>query len=115
MSVTTLIISAWLSVVALALGVAQRPGRASCAAGWHHNGVGPSGLFACTPNPVGDPDWDGTWRRPDRSSVPSGFLLGKIYCTNGATPIVVSARVVGCQRGSSRGSSSDASTTVSGE
>jgi hypothetical protein len=75
-----------------------QPTHASCPHGWHHNGVRVSGDFMCERAPVGDPDQDGVWGRPDHSVVPSGLLPGKVYCTGGAHPIVVNERVVGCQR-----------------
>jgi len=75
-----------------------RPHHAACPGHWHNNGIRPSGEFLCTQNPVGDPDYDGTYGRPDRSVVPSGCLYGRLHCTGGQHPIVVDDRTVGCQR-----------------
>jgi hypothetical protein len=96
--VLLLVASFWISVMCLSVGVFARPHRARCPERWHNNGIRPSGFFVCTRNPIGDPDWDGTWQRPDRSVVPAGFLVGIIYCTGGMRPIVVDDRTVGCQR-----------------
>lgn len=92
----------FLSLVIVGAGWFMHPDHAACPMRWHNNGIRPSGEFECTRNPVGDPDWDGTYwdgvQRPDRSRVPTGELRGRIYCTGGMHPIVVSDRVLGCQR-----------------
>ncbi len=72
--------------------------RMHCPVGWHNNGIRPTGQFECTRVPVGDPEWDGTWLRPERGHVPAGELRSRIHCTNGFQPIVVNERTVGCQR-----------------
>lgn len=90
--------SAIANVVVLCIAMALHPAAGRCPRGWHHDGVRRSGAFACTHDPVGDPDWDGTHGRPDRSVVPPGELRGRVYCTGGAAPIVVDDRAVGCQR-----------------
>lgn len=86
------------SLVVMAIAMVTRPTSAACPAGMHNNGIRPSGRFECLFAPTGDPDADGTWRRPDRSTVRPGELAGRIYCTGGAHAIVVDDRVVGCQR-----------------
>lgn len=92
-------------VLALALTVAitvlaflHHPTRAACPTGWIAQGVDPSGVFCCTPAPVGDPNFDGTFGHPDRSVQPPGVVCGRIYCTGGARPIAIGALTVGCQR-----------------
>lgn len=87
----------FVSMVIL-VAFALRPSHARCPKHWHNNGVRPSGVFTCTRNPFGDPDWDWSLHRPDRSTVPPGKIWGRIYCTNGHVPIVVNDRTVGCQR-----------------
>lgn len=88
------LVSLWLIIAAAVYG----PTSASCPATWHHDGIRPTGSFQCVRGPVGDPDWDGTWMRPERGVVPPGVLRARIYCTNGTEPIVVNERTVGCQR-----------------
>ncbi len=67
-------------------------------------GVQRDGSFRCWPNVVGDPDWDGTWHREERSTQPAGGVDMRVVCTGGALPIVVTERdgradrTVGCQR-----------------
>lgn len=91
----------WLmSLGLLGLACIVRPDRARCPAGYDlRTGIRADGRFACWPHPVGDPEWDGTWRRPERARQPDGVLESRIWCTGGARPIVVNARTVGCQRG----------------
>lgn len=88
-----------LTLLAMAGSALCRPSRATCPAGYDlRTGIRRSGDFQCWPHPVGDPEWDGTWRRPDRSVQPDGVIRSRIYCTGGASPIVVDYRTVGCQR-----------------
>lgn len=62
-------------------------------------GVRRDGRFECWPHPVGDPEWDGTWRRsPDRSTQSDAIVRNRIICTGGAHPIVIDYKTVGCQR-----------------
>lgn len=62
-------------------------------------GVRPDGHYECLAHPVGDPEWDGTWRRsPDRSEQPSGIVEGRIWCQLGSRAVVVDYRTVGCAR-----------------
>jgi len=75
----------------------HRPTRMSCLDKWMHDGVRTDGSFVCRPVPIGDPDYDGTWQRPDRSTQPPGEIRARIYCS-GACPIVIDGRTVGCQR-----------------
>lgn len=77
------------------------PASARCPVGYDlRTGIRPWGAFECWPHPVGDPDWDGTWRRsPDRSTQPAGVIHGRIYCTGGGRPVVADdGATVGCQR-----------------
>jgi len=74
------------------------PSDISCPPHWHAEGVRLDGLGSCAPNPVGDPDWDGTWLRPDRSTQPPGRIWYRIYCTGGESPVVRDdGMTVGCQ------------------
>lgn len=77
--------SVFLAAAAFVGAAVYRPVRAACPPAWHHDGVRRSGAFECTRSPVGD-----TW--------PPGRLEGRIYCTGGTVPVVVTERVVGCQR-----------------
>lgn len=86
-----------LSALVLVAGMALRPARARCPQGFHNDGVRlETGRFDCR-RPPGKPDWTGTG--PDLGVVPPGTLSGRIYCTGGTSPVVVSERIVGCQRG----------------
>lgn len=76
-----------------------RPTHFICPLGWHDDGASRDGQFTCTRRPVGPLDWDGTYLRPERSTVPPGQIRGQIYCTGGSMPVVISDRAVGCQRG----------------
>lgn len=62
-------------------------------------GVRRDGSFECWPHPTGDDGADGTYGHPLCSTQSNAILRSKIYCTNGTMPIVVSDRIVGCQRG----------------
>jgi len=76
-----------------------RPRTARCPVGFDlRTGVRSDGRFACWPHPVGDPRYDGTWGRPERSVQPPWVIESQLYCTGGTRPIVVDARTVGCQR-----------------
>jgi hypothetical protein len=71
---------------------------ASCPVGYDlRTGIRRSGHFECWPTPIGDPDYDGTWQRPERSVQSDGVLESRIFCTSGQQPIIVDARTVGCQ------------------
>lgn len=86
------------TVLVLCLAMATQPRRASCPVGWYVNGIRPTGSFECRPIPIGNPDYDGTWGKPDRSIERPGAILGRLYCTGGTHPIVRNERTVGCQR-----------------
>lgn len=90
------------SVLLLCIAMCKQPRAARCPSGWFVHGIRPSGYFECLRVPGGDPEYDGTWGRPDRSIDRLGFLRSRIYCTNGTHPVVVledrQARTVGCQR-----------------
>jgi len=88
------------SIAVLAIAAVCRPARARCPIGYDlRTGIRRDGRFACWPNPVGDPEWDGTWQRPERGKQPDGIIHGRIYCTGGAQPITgTDGRTVGCQR-----------------
>lgn len=89
-----------LQVLALAFWVrAACADRAQCPTGHDlRMGIRSTGDFECWPTPVGNPEWDGTFQRPDRSVQPRHVTAGRIYCTNGARPIVIDYRTVGCTR-----------------
>lgn len=93
-------VSLVVSLALLALAAVVRPHRARCPVGMDlRTGIRQDGSFECWAHPVGDPEWDGTWRRsPDRSVQPAWQFVGQIYCTGGARPLVVDERTVGCQR-----------------
>ena len=87
-----------LSLGVLALSCATRPTGVRCPPGHDlRTGIRRDGRFACWPVPVGDPNWDGVYGRPDRSVQPEGVVEGRIWCTGGALPIVVDARTVACE------------------
>jgi hypothetical protein len=86
-----------LSMLILSAGLYFRPHHAQCPERWHHDGVRRSGHFACTRNPVGDPDYDGTFGKPDRSRVPAGEIRGRVYCAYPRFPVVVDERTVQCR------------------
>ncbi len=92
------LLAAIASLLVAASTTCCEPQRGGCPAGWHHDGVRRDGRYECVRAPIGSMDDDGTWGRPDRSRVPPGIVRSRIYCTGGAVPIVVSERVVGCQR-----------------
>jgi hypothetical protein len=89
-----------VSIAILAIASVSRPSRARCPAGYDlRTGIRRDGRYQCWPHPVGDPEWDGTWQRPERGTQPNGILEGRIYCTGGARPIARDdGRTVGCQR-----------------
>lgn len=81
---------------------AARPVSWHTATGWYMEGVGtgearPAGAFSMRPAPAGNPDADGTHGHPDTTPFDERVLIGRIYCTGGATPHV-SAHSVWCQR-----------------
>lgn len=92
------VVSLLATIALLCISMVMRPTHARCPIGWYVNGVRPSGGFQCLRAPTGDPDYDGTWGHPDRTIDHPGDLRGRIYCTGGATPIVVDDRAVGCMR-----------------
>lgn len=87
-----------LTLVLQVLAMLVTPARATCPSGHYVNGIRPSGAFSCLPTPVGDPEYDGTYGKPDRSVQPPGELESRIYCTGGTHPVVRDHRTVGCQR-----------------
>lgn len=86
------------SVLLLCCAAATRPRVAWCPPDWYVNGVRPSGLYECRRAPGGEPLYDGAAGYPDRTVDRPGWLVGRIYCTGGSRPVVVTERVVGCQR-----------------
>ncbi len=87
-----------LFVLRLIVGWPQ-PDTATCPAGYDlRTGVRRTGWFECWPAVVGDPDYDGTWGKPERGVQPPGILSSRVYCTGGSVPIVVNQHTVGCQR-----------------
>lgn len=85
------------SIVLLIWCFLVRPTEWHTAPGWYMNGVRPDGWFEMRPAPGGNPEDDGTFGRPDVTPVDERFLVGRIWCTGGATPRV-SADSVWCQR-----------------
>jgi hypothetical protein len=86
------------SVIALCWSMAAHPRRARCPAGWYVNGIRATGEFECVRTPGGDVLYDGAGGYPDRAVDLPGRLSGRIYCTSGSLPIVVSDHAVGCMR-----------------
>lgn len=80
-----------VSLVVIANSTLARPTRATCPAGWWVNGITPAGYFACYLTEL-------TREWPPIDAEPTAVIGSRIYCTGGSHPIVVSARVVGCQR-----------------
>lgn len=79
----SVLILLWLSIT--------RPIVVKCPHGWrNYDGVRRTGDFSCAPAMTGSGENDepeSPWR-----------LQLRVYCTGGSEPIVVSERVVGCQR-----------------
>jgi len=93
------LVLALLTAWALTLSTCLRPRAARCPTGYDlRTGIRPSGEFRCHPAPVGDPEWDGTWQRPERGTQPDGWIESRIYCTGRSRGIVVNERTVGCSR-----------------
>lgn len=92
-------LSCLASIVILLSTFVTRPVAARCPGGWYINsGIRRDGSFTCAPKLSGDPLYDGAGGYPERGLEPPGILAGKIYCTGGSVPIVVSSTVVGCSR-----------------
>ena len=94
----TEVVSLLVTLIVLCVSMATQPTRARCPADWYVNGIRPTGSFECRRAPGGNPDHDGTSGRPDMTIDLPGVVLGRIYCTGGAHPVVVNERAVGCQR-----------------
>lgn len=77
----------------IAIAAVADPRRANCPAGWHVEGVRPSGATTCRRAPQIDTAEDDAHPEPD----PAYGIA--IHCTGGTSPIVVDERTVGCQRG----------------
>jgi hypothetical protein len=88
-----------VSALLLALACLVRPHHARCPASRDlRTGIRRDGRFACWSVPVGDPDYDGTFGRPDRSVQRDDAIEGRIYCGRGEVPIVaLDGRGAGCQ------------------
>ena len=87
-----------LSELLLLWCFATRPTSWRSPAGWYVEGVRPDGRLDMRPSPGGDPDDDGTWQHPDVTPDDPRAIDARIYCTGGARPVIVDARVAGCQR-----------------
>ena len=88
-----------VSLFALAISCVRRPEQATCADGWYVATLRPDGSFECEQSPPRD-ERDCT--KDLVCPQPVGESIGiqnRIYCSGGATPIVVDHRTVGCQRG----------------
>lgn len=71
--------------------------QCQCPAGTDlRTGVRRDGRFECWPAPIGDPEWDGTYDRPERSVQPVGVIPGRISCESGSQPVVSDWRTVEC-------------------
>lgn len=96
------LLAAIATVAILCVASIVRPERARCP--WDldlRTGVREDGRFECWPHPSGPPgieEWDGIQGWPERSVQPSWRLGGRVYCTDGARPIVVDYQTVGCSR-----------------
>jgi hypothetical protein len=79
-----------LTIVVLCASTVTRPRKATCPPSWHHGGVElATGGFACRRD----------FRTGDLDERPlPGAIAGRVYCTGGASPIVIDHRTVGCQR-----------------
>lgn len=87
-----------VSLVLLAIAFVLRPERARCPDGRDlRTGIRRDGHFACWSRPIGDPEWDGTFGRPDRSVQRDDAVEGRIWCGAGAVPVVVDERTVACE------------------
>lgn len=85
------------TIAVLGIGAILRPDHARCPSDWDlRTGVQRDGSFTCWPHPVGDPEWDGTWQREERSVQASWVLEGRVYCA-GRTPVVEDWQKVGCR------------------
>lgn len=93
------LIAAIATLVLLCCSYVVKPKHARCPDKHDlRTGIRPSGSFECWPNPVGSPEYDGTYGHPDRSRQSTAVVRSKIWCTSGSSPIVVNERAVGCQR-----------------
>lgn len=83
----------WASLLVLVVGACARPHRAACPPGRDLRvGVRRTGVFECWSAPAGDPDWDGTFGRPERGVQAGDSILGKIYCGPGEVPVILFRR-----------------------
>lgn len=88
-----------LSLLCLAIAALCRSTSARCPGDLDlRTGVRQDGQFACWPHPVGDPEWDGTYLRPERSVQATWVLEGRVYCTGMTRPTVVDWQTVRCSK-----------------
>lgn len=86
------------SLALLAICSVCRPTSAHCPPGMDlRTGIRLDGHYQCWSHPVGDPEWDGTWQRPERSVQGSWVLEGRIYCARNTRPVVEDWQRVGCR------------------
>lgn len=98
------ILALFVSMLLLVVTSATRPTMARCPSGFFlSEGVrtrplhgDPVGSFACERPPIGG-DTDVLTGESSARPQP-GVIRSRIYCTGGASPIVVDASTVGCQR-----------------
>lgn len=91
------VIAILLSIAVVSVCALVRPDRAECPWGWDlRTGVRHDGAFRCWPHLEGDPEWDGTWQRAERSVQAAWVLEGRVYCS-GRTPVVEDWHRVGCR------------------
>jgi len=87
------------SIVLLMISFVTRPTIVKCPDGWYaDSGVRRSGAFSCARTIVGNPDNDGVNGHPEQGVQSPARLLGKVYCTGGALPIIVDQQTVGCSK-----------------
>lgn len=68
-----------------------------CPSGYDlRTGIRVDGRYECWPHPDGDPDFDGTWQRPERGTQSMAILRGRILCPTTEDPVVLDDRRVGC-------------------
>ena len=87
-----------VSILVLATSMITMPSRAACPLRWHNEGVRPTGRYECVPDPVGPSHRDARGILVDDSVQAPGEIVGEITARSGSMPIVVTNRIVGCQR-----------------
>lgn len=92
------IVYGWLVTLVLLAAVSiVQPTRAIAPIGWYVNGVAPDGIYRVRKAPDRERPCSLGWNGCI-DNEPEREFRSRIYCTGGAYPIVVSDRIVGCQR-----------------